>query len=174
MDRRRFLAVTCVATMAGVGGCLADGDGDGGAAPTTQTPTADPTTTPDRPGTTDGTDAPGTTQRPSASRSAADVPDPDLPVVLYNQDRESHVVAVTVRRESGETVHEGAYEVGGGSEREVYNLRAAAPDGIETFEVTASMGDQSGTVVVETSACYGTVLVRVTQDGVLSPTFSIC
>ena len=61
-----------------------------------------------------------------------------------------------------------------GIERTVCNLREASPDGVETFEITATMGDATESVEVETSACYGDAIVSVTADGELSTTYSIC
>jgi len=116
------------------------------------------------------TDGPGTTPMTHASSQ----PDPDLGVLLENRDDERREVRLEVTRESGETVHDETHAIDPGTERTVYNLRKASPDGIERFEIAATMGDATESVEVETSACYGDAIVSVTADGELSTTYSIC
>ena len=149
MERRQVLAA-CGLGLAGVAGCFADDAGDDRS---TDTPTTDPT---DRDGD-----------------HAAEQPDPDLAVRVENDGGETRSVSLTVTRESGEVVHEATHEAPPGSDREVYNLRAADPDGIESFEIAAERGDASESVTVQTSECYGHVIVRVDEEG-LGVTYSVC
>jgi hypothetical protein len=104
---------------------------------------------------------------------ATDQPDPDLPVRIVNDAEETQTVSLTVTRESGEVVHKATHEAPPGSDREVYNLRAADPDGVESFEIVAERGDTSDSVTVQTSECYGHVIVRVDEGG-LGVTYSVC
>jgi len=116
------------------------------------------------------TDGPGTTPITHASSQ----PDPDLPVSLDNRHDERHEIGVEITRESGGTVYDETHTMDPGIERTVYNLREASPDGVETFEITATMGETTESVRVETSACYGDAIVSVTEDGELYPYYSIC
>jgi len=116
------------------------------------------------------TDGQGTTPMTHASSQ----PDPDLDVLLHNEHDESHEIGVDVARESGEMVYDGTHAIDPGAERTVYNLREASPDGVETFEITATMGEATESMQVETSACYGDAIVSVTDDGELYPYYSIC
>ena len=95
--------------------------------------------------------------------------DPNLPVRIVNDIEEMRTVSLTVTRESGEVVHEAPP----GSDQEVYNLRAADPDGVESFEIAAERGDASESVTVQTSECYGHVIVSVDEEG-LGVTYSVC
>ena len=105
---------------------------------------------------------------------ATDQPDPDLPVRIANDAEETRTVSLTVTRESGEVVHEATHEAPPGSDREVYNLRAADPDGVESFEIAAERGDASDSVTVQTSECYGHVIVGFTEEEDLFVTYAVC
>ena len=154
MERRQVLAA-CGLGLAGVAGCFADDAADDRSTNTsaTDTPTAEPT---DRDGD-----------------HAADQPDPDVAVRVVNDGGETRSVSLTVTRESGEVVHEATHEAPPGSDREVYNLRAADPDGVESFEIVAERGGASESVTVQTSECYGHVIVSVDDEG-LGVTYSVC
>ena len=104
---------------------------------------------------------------------ATEQPDPDLPVRIVNDVEETRSVSLTVTRESGEVVHEATHEAPPGSDREVYNLRAADPDGIESFDIAVKHGDASDSVGVRTSECYGHVIVSVDDEGP-GVTYSVC
>ena len=119
MKRRQVLAA-CGLGLAGVAGCFADDAGDDRS---TDTPTTDPT---DRDG-----------------EHAAEQPDPDLAVRVVNDGEETRSVSLTVTRDSGEVVPEATHEAPPVSDREVYDLRAADPDGVESFEIAAERGDAS-------------------------------
>lgn len=105
---------------------------------------------------------------------AMEEPDPDLPITIENRHDEPHEVSVTVARASGETVYGATTEVAAGEERTVYNLEEAEPEGVEAFTVEAALGEQTESVEVETSACYGEVRIEVTEEGRLYPFYSIC
>jgi hypothetical protein len=156
VERRQVLAA-CGLGLAGVAGCSADDVGDDRSTDTPATDTV-PTDTPP-------TDRDGD--------HAAEQPDPDLAVRVVNDGGETRTVSLTVTRESGEVVHEATHEAPPGSDREVYNLRAADPDGIESFEIAAERGDASESVTVQTSECYGHVIVSVDEEG-LGVTYSVC
>lgn len=102
------------------------------------------------------------------------VPDPDLRVSIDNEHDERHEIEVEITRESGEVVYAETHAIDAGSERSIYNLRNASPDGVEAFEIAATMDDTTETIRVETSTCYGQAIVSVTDDGELYPFYSIC
>lgn len=199
MRRRRILraAGTALAT-AGLAGCLATGSsgtaptdttgedggtpesGDGTPSPTPGETTgspASPEATSDSPSspetTVDSPAPPDATTDATPGRPASRQPDPDLPVTVENDHDAAHTVELTVSRD-GTTVHEATHDLSPGADREVYNLREADPDGIETFTVAATLGDRTGSATVETSGCYGSVVVVVQKDGELFVTYSIC
>ena len=111
---------------------------------------------------------------PESTYGAGSDPDPDLPVYVENDHDATHDVTVTITRESGETVYDETHEVAPGSDREVYNLREADPDGVESFTITVTMDGTEKSITVETSACYGSAIVAVNEDGELYPYYSIC
>jgi hypothetical protein len=172
--RRRRLLALAGGTLAGGGltGCLGStGPGDASPSPT-PTDVPDGSTTPDGSPTPDGSNAP-TDDPPSVSDSLSE-PDPDLPIVIENRHGRRHSVSVTVRRASGTVVHERTYEVAPDTDREVYNLRRAEPEGVETFTVDAAAAGQTATVSVETNACHGHVILALADDGEFYATYSIC
>lgn len=91
-----------------------------------------------------------------------------------NEHDEHHEFDLAVSREDGDTVHEGTYLVALGAFREVYNLERADPDGIERFRVAATMDDQTADDVLETSECYGPVLVNIDESGELFVGTVVC
>jgi hypothetical protein len=105
--------------------------------------------------------------------NVAEQPNPDLAVRIENNGGETRSVSLTVTRESGEVVHEATHEAPPGSDREVYNLRAADPDGVESFEIVAERGDASESVTVQTSDCFGDVIVMIDEEG-FRVTYAIC
>jgi hypothetical protein len=100
--------------------------------------------------------------------------DPDLQVSLDNERDESHRIAVEIRRENGDVVYAETHEIEADSERDIYNLREASPDGVEAFEISATMDGETESMRVETSTCYGDAIVSVTDDGDLYPYYAIC
>jgi hypothetical protein len=127
-------------------------------------PTATDTQT-DRTGSPAGS---GSTDPPPDHRSAIDEPNPDHDVRLRNAHDVTHTVRVTLTRESGETVYETRHEIEPGAERIVYSLAEATPAGIERFTATATLGDATESVGIETNTCYGDAYVEVTDNGSLS------
>jgi hypothetical protein len=96
-------------------------------------------------------------------------------VTLGNEGSET--VAATLRVvgvERNETVHERTYDLAPGTEREVYSLAEADPEGVERFRVTVAAGGERESVTVETSTCYGGVYGVVRADGGLDLTYAVC
>ena len=169
MERRQVLA-GCGLGLAGVAGCFTDNAGDDRS---TNTPATDTPAT-DTPATdTPTTDTPTTDPSDRDGEHAAEQPDPDLAVQVVNDVEETRTVSLTVTRESGEVDHEATHEAPPGSDREVYNLQAADPDGVESFEIAAKRGDASDSVGVRTSECYGHVIVMIDEEG-LFVAYAVC
>lgn len=59
-------------------------------------------------------------------------------------------------------------------ETETTGCMSDEEDGVEAFAIEARTGEQSESIEVETSACYGPVEVGVNEDGTLYPTYGIC
>jgi len=114
----------------------------------------------------------GPARTPSGDPSSD--PDPDLPISLDNEHDERHEIEVEIKRESGETVYAETHVIDADTEREIYNLREASPEGVEPFSITATMDGTTESIRVETSTCYGQVFISVTEDGMLYPYYSIC
>ncbi|MCT9096884.1 hypothetical protein [Haloarchaeobius sp. HME9146] len=110
----------------------------------------------------------------AAMESSTNEPDPDHPVEVDNNHNDTRTLSVTVTRESGEIVHDETHEVEPGAYREIYNLQQAAPDGIESFTIEATMGDQQTSVTIKSSSCYGGATIYITEAEVLRSTYSIC
>lgn len=173
---------TVLATMGlfPIAGCI------GG--PTPGTPTEQPPTdTPSPDGTSNGGFTPG-----------VNVPEADHGVFVSNRGTQARSVRVRVEREAtGETVFDETRTVAPDTEREIYNLQHASPDGIEAFRIcgqlaeptptssdssTAGSTDTEGTpdspyrdcITMRTNACYGTAHVTVQADGTLRVIYSIC
>ena len=93
-------------------------------------------------------------------------PDPDKTVQLENPWNQSVEIRISVVREAtNETVHEGTYTLDPGTEREVYDVADADPDGVESFRVTAIARTATGTVTIETGACSTDAHVEITSSG---------
>jgi hypothetical protein len=102
-------------------------------------------------------------------------PAPDQRVTLRNEWNGS--VAVTlrvVRVATNETVHEATYDLAPGAEREVYSTAEADPDGVEAFRVVVAARGQTGSVTIETDACYGGAFGTVREDGRLDVFYAVC
>jgi len=100
--------------------------------------------------------------------------DPDLQVSLDNEHHESHRIQVEIRRGNGDVVYAETHAIDADSERDIYNLREASPDGVEAFEISATMDGKTESMRVETSVCYGDAIVSVTDDGELYPYYAVC
>jgi hypothetical protein len=162
--RRRALLSALAAGLAGTAGCLGGGPGD--TASPTDTPTDSPTPTPDDPSPSPDGDTPVTT--------ATNVFDPDKPVVLENDDDVAHEFALTVTGPDGDVVHESTHDLAAGAELTAYNLSEADPREIADYEVAVTVGEQTGSVTIQTSSCYGGAYATVAEDGVLDVFYAIC
>jgi hypothetical protein len=141
-------------------GCLSGVSGDGTPSPTAQT------------GTT--TTATATTT-PSDHHAALDQPDPDKEVVVQNRwNRSAEMQVRVVRDATGETVHDGTDTLAPGTERTVYNVSAADPEGVETFTVVVTARNTTDRVSIETNRCYGNAYAEILDDGTLYVYYSIC
>lgn len=170
----RLAAAVALALVVLAAGCLGGAPaGTPTATPThTQTQTATPTPTPTASPTPTPTTATGTA---SGWEYASDQPEPHHSVGLTNAWNRSVEVRVTVVREAtNETVHERTYALEPGSDRTVYDTAEANPDGVETFTVTATALNATGSASVETSRCYGNVYAEIERDGGLFVTYAIC
>lgn len=168
MNRRTVLAAAgSLLGAGGLAGCL-EGQ-SGGATPSPDSTPTDPTASP-----TDGpTEGPTPTGGPTTGSPASSQPDPDLPIIAENHDDATHAIALAVEQGS-EMPHEATYDLDPGADRELYNLRETDPDGIESFTVRATLGDQEETVGVRTNACHGHVVLWITEAGDLEMTYAIC
>ncbi|RLM94580.1 hypothetical protein D3D02_00940 [Halobellus sp. Atlit-38R] len=125
-------------------------------------------------------DAPSTStsppeSTPAGTAHASEQPDPNKEVRLENAWNRSVEIHVRVVRETtNETVHEATYTLEPGAERDVYNLSAAEPTGIEPFRIVATARNTTESVTIETSACYGNAYVEITDEGELYPYYAIC
>lgn len=100
-------------------------------------------------------------------------PDPSVAITVENARDDPAEIDVTVGQRN-ETRREATYELDGGEEREVYNLDRLDPDGIETFDVTANVGEQRESVEATTNECFGDVVIGIDRDGELQTFYSIC
>lgn len=181
MSRSRYLTALLVITLL-TAGCISGGPGggaptatdDGEAGPTTEGPVADET--PTAISETDGErDSDDETATPPSWEHAAEQPDHDKTVFVENHWSENATLDVQViRNTTGETVHDGSYEIEPGQEREVYHLDRADPDGIERFTVVVSARNGTESVTIETSACYGNIGGTVGETGDLNVFYAVC
>lgn len=174
MNRRHVLA-SAGTLIAGLAGCLETTQGD--APSSTETPTED-TPAEDTPAedTPDADESAESTETPSDSSGlaeAANQPNADHPVRVINHDDSAYSVSVKITQD-GETIDTVTHESNPDANDVVYNLRQADPDGIEEYDVTATLGNQSETVKVRTNDCFGDVNVVIQSDGSLFVTYSIC
>ncbi|WP_227130801.1 hypothetical protein [Halorubellus salinus] len=179
MNRRTLLATATSALSSVVlAGCLTD-DEPGAS-------TSERSTTPH-----DGTETERSGSEPSGSSTptettdddstwwseAANEPDPSKEVRIGNdgEDGVAHSVGLEVYREAtGTVVHDERHEVPAGSELVAYDTADANPDGVEAFRITCTFEDQTETVTIETSECYGWAEFVVTADDELDGTYTIC
>lgn len=131
------------------------------------------------------TDTVPTTTEPTTTRTATttvcgwscldDQPDPHHSVQLENNWNQSVEVHVRVIREAtNTTVHNETYTLEPGSERTVYNVAEAEPDGIETFDVAITALNTTENTGIRTSKCFGNAFARIQNDGELFVSYSIC
>ncbi|WP_049987687.1 hypothetical protein [Halobellus rufus] len=184
MSSNRLLIALCalLLTAGCLGGVPADGTGSD-TATQTQTPTAEPRSPiTDTSSPTDGSPpgpTPGEQTRPESTFEGtagwSEQPDPDKAVHVENRWNQSVEIRVQVVREAtNETVYDETETFVPGADREVYNLSAANPDGIESFRVTATARNTTESVTIETHECYGDAYVEITESGELFPYYAIC
>ncbi|MFC6953693.1 hypothetical protein [Halorubellus litoreus] len=179
MNRRTLLgtATSALASVA-LAGCLTD---DEPGAPTT-----DRSATPDDTATTrSGSETTGRSTTPADTTDddsnwwseAANEPDPSKDVILGNdgEDGVAHTVDLEVYREAtGTVVHDQSHEISAGGEIVAYDTADANPDGVEAFRITCTFEDQTETVTIETSECYGWAEFVVSAEDELRGTYAIC
>lgn len=201
--------------LAGVGislasaGCLSDSGETGEATTrtstqvslvteTTETSTPEnPITVTEQPGTEAGTGGTEkTTTGEPANREqtahASEIPDADHAITFRSEAGETRVRVRVVREATGEVVFDATEitPIGG----DLYNLRQADPEGIETFRICAELVGSEGTAAepnatesdsgedtprrdcatIRTSACYADVHVTVEEDGSVQIIYAIC
>ncbi|MFA1610565.1 hypothetical protein [Halobellus rubicundus] len=169
--RRASAVAATLALLLLTAGCLggAPSSGTDSATPTDAAPSGSPTPTPDpTPGATP-------TDEWTSTERASEIPDADKAVHVENRWNRSVELRIRVVREAtNETVYDETATFEPGADRDVYNVREANPDGIESFRVTATGLNATGSVTIETSACYTGAYVEVTDEGELYPFHGIC
>lgn len=161
--RRRSLLSACGLAAVGLAGCLSTGSSESPNDSTTDSPTDSATGT-----------APPSGTPVSTNRQAARNPDPDHEITLENRDDAAHTVALTVTGPDGTAVHESRTDLDPGERTLAYNLRRADPDGVEAYDVVASLGTRREEATVETSGCYGDVIVTVRDEGDFDLVYAVC
>ena len=48
------------------------------------------------------------------------------------------------------------------------------PDGVESFEITVTLGEQSERATIQTSECYGDLEAEIDRDGTLDLGYAVC
>lgn len=122
---------------------------------------------------------------------AVNEPKADHAVYLFNEGTRERTVRVQVVREAtGESVFDETLTVAPDTEREVYNLKQADPDGVETFTICGELAGPTteqepadtetpeapvrDCITMRTDACHGTAHVTVQGSGELGVIYSIC
>lgn len=105
---------------------------------------------------------------------AINTPDPDKSVNLENQGNNTQDVRIEVVRDStGNIVHNQTYSVNDTIDN-VYNLKEADPEGVESFTVMATTDEDSDQVSLDTSRCFGNVYVEVTEKNGIYVYHTVC
>jgi hypothetical protein len=119
--------------------------------------------------------SPSPTAGPPDHEAASDEPAPHKDVTLSNDwSRPVTVQVRVIRNATGQTVHKGSYDLAPDTERDVYDLARADPDGVEPFTVEITARNTTRRVTVETSACYGDVYGEIQTDGSVYLYYAIC
>lgn len=114
----------------------------------------------------------GCTGTPGTQPSST--PDPFQEITVENRLETNATLTVRIVREAtGEVVYNQTRTFPPG-EYDIYNTRAATPDGVERFQITATRGNHTATTYVRTSKCYAGVYVKPTEDGGVSAGPVIC
>jgi hypothetical protein len=182
---RRYVLASVGTFLCGLAGCVETGTetgepatsqtpterppdaGDDGKPPSTQTPTDQP---PDAGGDGEPTD---TSSNSSGLGEKTNSPNPDHPVRVINYDDTAHTVSVEITQ-NGTVVDTFSHEVSPDANVVAYNLRQVDPDGIEEYDVSATVGNQTESVTVRTNDCFGDINITVQSDGSLFVRFAIC
>ncbi len=102
-------------------------------------------------------------------------PDPDKHLVIENEMNERVAVDVRViRHATNETVHEATYLIDPETRQTVYNTRAAAPDGVETFVFVLTARNTTERIGIQTSECQGGPELRISAGGLVSVGHVVC
>ncbi|WP_323677039.1 hypothetical protein [Halorubellus sp. PRR65] len=117
---------------------------------------------------TRGTDAPGTDAADVATTPTR-TPAPEHAVVVENDADETRSVVVTVTRsDRSDVVHHDTHRVAADATVDAYDLADAAPDGVETFHVTAECGPGTATARLRTNTATGDLRLVVSPDDAIS------
>ncbi|MFB6118039.1 hypothetical protein [Halosegnis sp.] len=115
------------------------------------------------------------TPTPGDHESAMDQPDANKRVQVANEWNQSVTVSVrVVRVATNETVYATRSEVAPGTDRIVYNLTAADPTGVESFQITVTARNTTQSVTIQTNKCYGDAYAQIREDGSLYVYYAIC
>lgn len=155
-------------------GCLSGGGPE--ASTVTPTPTATP------PGTPTPTETPPVTPTPTATSPTPqewteleEKPYSDQPVQVENRWNQTVTMSVRViRHATNTTVHNNSYQVTPGTDRTVYNIAEAQPNGIEVFTVAVTARNTTMRTTIETDKCHRGAFAEVQQDGSLYVDHVIC
>lgn len=102
--------------------------------------------------------------------------DTDKDINIDNEYNQTETVKLKVERDNtGEVVHEEEYELEPDSSLDpAYTLSVNRTETIPSFTVTSTVGNQTESVNVRMSQCYGSTYVEVQSDGNLYAFYSIC
>lgn len=102
--------------------------------------------------------------------------DTDKDINIHNEYNQTETVELKVERNNtGEVVHEEEYELEPDSSLDpAYTLSVNRTETIPSFTVTSTVGNQTESVNVRMSQCYGSAYVEVQSDGNLYAFYSIC
>lgn len=100
----------------------------------------------------------------------------DRIVPLANSSSEERTVEVTVTHAGSEgAVHRESYRIEPGDEIEVYDLRDAPTDGVETYEIAGELASGRRAVVeYRTRRCMSSPEIVVRSEGRIDGTWAAC
>lgn len=102
--------------------------------------------------------------------------DTDKDINIDNEYNQTETVKLKVERNNtGEVVHEEEYELEPDSSLDpAYTLSVNRTETIPSFTITSTVGNQTESVNVRMSQCYGSTYAEVQSDGNLYAFYSIC
>lgn len=173
MNRRRVLA-TAGAFIGSLTGCIGL-DSEEPTGSRTPTPTKAPTSTPtERPPDAGGDyGSTGTPSKRSDLAEKTNNPNPDHPIRIINNDETTQNVTVNVTQH-GTVVDTFSREVNASANVVAYNIRQTDPEGIEEYNITATVGNETDTATVRTNDCFGDITIDIRSDSSLAVSFAIC